>query len=247
LRNTPDNRLKNPISLFGFRVRYLDKEHFRSVVNEVFVDGCYWFHSEKPDPIIVDCGSNIGISILFFKMLYPRALVIGFEPDPNTFDVLCENVRVNRIENVELHNIALSDDDRDIDFIVSSEKQGSLLNGVFAERLRGVAIKVPAKRLSPFIPDRADLMKMDIEGSESIVMNELEASGTLGRIGHIHLEYHHHIIRAQDSMAEMLGLLERNGFGYQLQARQRHWPNPAVFQDVGLYAYRKGPDLTPAA
>jgi hypothetical protein len=82
-------------------------------------------------------------------------------------------------------------------------------------------------------------MKMDIEGSEGIVMNELEASGALARIRRIHLEYHHHLIPSRDSMSEILALLERNGFGYQIQARSRRWPIPQAFQDIALFAYRK--------
>ena len=80
---------------------------------------------------------------------------------------------------------------------------------------------------------------MDIEGSEEVVMEDLETSGALRRIDLIHLEYHHHITRERDSMSEILARLERNGFGYQIQASAPCWPTAGAFQDVALFAYRK--------
>jgi FkbM family methyltransferase len=36
-------------------------------------------------PLIVDCGSNVGFSLLYFSLCYPRARIIGIEPDPGNF------------------------------------------------------------------------------------------------------------------------------------------------------------------
>jgi FkbM family methyltransferase len=108
VENARPNRLPNPISLLGFRVGYLGEAQFHYLLNEVFVEGSYRFSTERPCPVVVDCGSNIGMSILFFKALYPQARIIGFEPDPDTFHELAENVRANRLASVELHNVALS-------------------------------------------------------------------------------------------------------------------------------------------
>ena len=71
---------------------------------------------------------------------------------------------------------------------------------------------------------------MDIEGSEQVVLNELEASGALQRVKRIHLEYHHHICHTLDTMSDVLALLERNGFGYQIQAHSRAGPPQQHFR-----------------
>src|SRR5438309_5716037 len=42
--------------------------------------------------IILDIGSNIGASILYFHRQFPDAKIFGFEPHPDTFRVLQENV-----------------------------------------------------------------------------------------------------------------------------------------------------------
>ena len=109
----------------------------------------------------MDCGSNIGISIMFFKALYPGARVIGFEPDPCSFKVLSDNVLANNLSDVELHNIALSDHDMNIEFFISPDQKGSLQMSKYRERLPGVAITVPGRHLSAFINEPIDLIKME--------------------------------------------------------------------------------------
>jgi FkbM family methyltransferase len=238
LRHTPDDHVDNPFPILGFTVKFLSEQSFRYSFEEVFIRGSYMFSSNTSTPVIVDCGSNIGLSILFFKSIYPQARIIGFEPDPSTFSVLSENVTANQLSDVELHNIALTERDSEIQFYISPEQAGSLLMSLRRERLPGVAITVPGRRLSPFVLERVDLLKMDIEGSESIVLYELENSGALCRIDRIHLEYHHHINNMCDAMSEVLALLERNGFGYQIQSAPTAWPAAATFQDVAIFAYR---------
>ncbi|MGZ5896264.1 MAG: hypothetical protein ACXWJ6_08450, partial [Xanthobacteraceae bacterium] len=36
-------------------------------------------------PLIVDCGSNVGLSLLYFSLQYPHAKIIGVEPDAGNF------------------------------------------------------------------------------------------------------------------------------------------------------------------
>lgn len=240
VENMPANRLPNPISFLGFRIGYLGEAQFRYLLNEIFVEGCYRFNAATSSPVVIDCGSNIGMSILFFKALYPESRIIAFEPDPDAFRQLQENVAANRLAGVELHNIALcADDADDVDFFVSSEEKGALTMSTERERLPETRITVPGRRLSRYLLPQVDLLKMDIEGSEGPVMRELENSGALRHVDRIHLEYHHHIRPAEDRMSEILGLLERNGFGYQIQARSRKWPTSGQFQDIAIFAYNK--------
>ena len=42
--------------------------------------------------VILDIGSNIGSSILFLREKFPAAKIYGFEPHPDTFLILQQNV-----------------------------------------------------------------------------------------------------------------------------------------------------------
>jgi len=47
-------------------------------------------------PLIVDCGANIGASALWFSMAFPKSFILGLEPDFDNFELLSENtVSVN--------------------------------------------------------------------------------------------------------------------------------------------------------
>ena len=81
-----------PIDLLGYKISYLGEPQFRYLFNEIFMQAPYFFKSSNDPPLIFDCGSNIGMSVLFFKKLYPNARIVAFETDPFTFEILRRNV-----------------------------------------------------------------------------------------------------------------------------------------------------------
>src|SRR4029077_20510951 len=113
--------------------------------------------------------------------------------DPATFATLNTNVAQNSLKDVTSHQCALMSVEGIIDFYRSNKVVGSLMMSVNKERSGGEKIVVPARRLSSFIEEQVNLLKMDIEGAEESVLTELAASGKLHMIDQIHLEYHHHL------------------------------------------------------
>ncbi|HKZ65867.1 MAG TPA: hypothetical protein VJ111_05915, partial [Chitinophagaceae bacterium] len=82
-------RFKPYTSTFRGHTLYVhDYASFRLGKNEMFKEKVYKFTSSKKNPYIIDCGSNIGMSILYFKSLYPEARILGFEADPYIFSFL---------------------------------------------------------------------------------------------------------------------------------------------------------------
>jgi FkbM family methyltransferase len=94
----------------------------------------YHFPTEKADPFIIDAGSTIGMSILFFKTLFPQARIIGFEPSEASCELLKRNIAANGLTGVEVHQAALDMEDSTIDFFVGPEDPGSLINSKIEER-----------------------------------------------------------------------------------------------------------------
>jgi FkbM family methyltransferase len=174
---------------------------------------------------------------LFFKKVFPRARVIGFEPDKNTFELLSRNVAENGLSDVSLHNVAVSSRTGEAPFFSNSQTPGSLVMSLSRERIAGEARQVPCVALSSFVHGPVDLLKMDIEGAEMDVMRELAASEALKNVRAIIMEYHHHIT-TEDGLSEVLRLLEDYSFGYDVGAALP--ANPGKFQDILLRVYRKG-------
>ncbi len=227
--------------LFDFKVNFFSYPTFTFLLEEIFVSRDYCFKTDKDAPVILDCGSNIGMAILYYKSRHPRARVIGFEPDKPTFGKLRANVEDNQLSDVQVHNKALSDKDGTLTFYFDPDDPGMLLMSTREDRIgeRGKA-EVEATRLSHYIDGPVDFMKLDVEGAEDDVMKDLVETGKLTLIDQMVIEYHHHLEMGIDKLSSMLGLLEQNGYGYQLGA-----PCPVIFptrrfQDILIYAYRKG-------
>lgn len=235
-------KLPNPILLAGFKVVYFNEGYLKYLFREIFVEGTYSFSTDKERPFIVDAGSNIGLSILFFKTAYPKARIIGFEPEPRTFTLLKTNVETNALCDVQVHQCALGDQDGVSDFYVNSSQAGSLEMSTIKERTPSAQqITVAERKLSPFITEEVDLLKLDVEGAETKVLFELSGAGKLSMIRQMHIEYHHHINGSSDDLARVLMLLEGAGFGYQIHTSSASLrpPVPRSFQDVSLFCYRK--------
>jgi FkbM family methyltransferase len=232
-----------PVDVLDFRVKPISITSLLLSFREIFVELQYLFASQEKTPIIIDCGSNIGLSLLFFKTLYPAGRVIAFEADPATHARLLENITMNALEGVDVHFAAVGGSDGTIEFYCGSDEGGSLTSSTDPRRGgEGRAVVVPQLRLSPFIGQRVDFLKLDIEGAELSVLRELVETGAIKRIDQMVVEVHHHIDPDLDDCSEILTMLERNGFGYQVEAAcpsSSRRTRGRTTQDLLVFAYQK--------
>ena len=93
--------------LLGYQFNFYDYESFVFLFEDVFIASPYKL-TLKNKPFIVDLGGNIGMSVLFFKHLYPESTIYVFEPNKSSFKLLKKNVENNNLSNVTLFNKAVS-------------------------------------------------------------------------------------------------------------------------------------------
>jgi FkbM family methyltransferase len=226
-------------SIFGYEVHFFDYHTFAILFEELYVAEIYYFSASTPEPLIVDCGSNIGLSVLYFKRLYPKARVIAFEPDKATFETLERNIKSNNLAGVTLVKKALYDSVGSIPFYVSPEQPGLLVQSTRKENLaRSEVTTVETETLSTYLTEPVDLLKMDIEGAEDHVLKDLDETGKLALVREIVLEYHHHLTPREDKLGVFLKTLEQTNFGYQLKAALVPPFRKGEFQALMLYAYQ---------
>jgi FkbM family methyltransferase len=226
------------VSILGFDLEFFDLPAVVALFEEMFVNKDYYFKAVSEHPLIIDAGSNIGISIMFFKWLYPASTVIAFEADDQTYRLLTRNIELNLMEDVQTHNVAVSDTEGTIDFYYLEARPGAHVNSTFKKN--GTACKkATAQLLSKYLDAEVDLLKLDIEGGETAVLKDLARAGKLKCIREMIIEYHHHIDPQSDQFSEALSLLEQNGFGYQISGYQQRPFEREIKQFVLLYAYRK--------
>jgi FkbM family methyltransferase len=127
--------------------------------------------------VILDIGSNIGASVLYFHERFPSARIYAFEPHPETFRVLQANV--GSIPSAEIFNCALGATnarisaacDR-IDFSGFVTKPGSK-SPRGAETMTDCEMKHAGEVMKNLGVTRVDLIKIDCEGAEYDVLTAL--------------------------------------------------------------------------
>lgn len=134
---------------------------------------------------IVDLGSNVGVSILYFALNYPGAAIEGVEASPKLFKLLRRNV--GDLPDVTLHFGAVSAEPGDVVFYAgASSWSGSTEPSSSADE----RYEVPGVPLDDLLATGdVDLVKIDIEGGEfqllprsarlrevAVVMGEIHAT-----------------------------------------------------------------------
>lgn len=196
--------------ILGFPITLIDKSSFIFMYDEIFNKEIYKFKSKTNNPIIIDCGANIGLSVLYFKKIYPEAKIIAFEPDKKIFNILQENIASSRIKNVELINKGLSQNDCEVSFFSEGADGGRIA----LESDNPSNVKAQMIKLSPFIKNKIDFLKIDIEGSELCVLEECK--DFLKNIDNIFVEYHSLVSKRQE-LDKILQILTNAGFRYYIE------------------------------
>ena len=222
--------------VLGFTIYTFDYGALHFLFREIFVKNTYYFKSTKNNLTIFDCGANIGIAMFYFKWLYPKSIIHAFEPDPKTFELLQKNVEVNKLKNVFLHNVALYNKSGHVTFYTDHKNPGWLTMSTVKERLPGKdSINVKCEKLSNYIKEDVDFLKMDVEGSENDIFAELLKSKKLKRVKKIALEYH---LNKKNSSAfpKFLTAMLKENYEIELSADRSGKDN--TFQDVMMYMNR---------
>ncbi len=204
----------------GLRIHFPDYQQFYALWNEIFLHETY-FISLSPSPAgnknlkIIDAGSNIGLSILYFKCLYPNSKITGLEVSDSTFDWLKKNVDDNNLKNVEIINIGLAGHAGTVKFFDCGDGSGgsNIVEGFHSDMVRKVK-EAKVKTLSSFLKEEVDLLKIDIEGSEFDVFRE--ADGELRKARNIIIEVHQVAGEKNSKISDILEILDKNGFRYAI-------------------------------
>jgi FkbM family methyltransferase len=157
--------------------------------------------------VFIDGGAHKGeaIEVLLDKRADLKGCEIHFfEPNPELIGLLENIVKENKGYDIKVYHSAIWMADGEINFLESVERWGTLASTVVPSMKeiwglkldRGNPHKVPAKSLSKFLDnfDKNDyiVVKLDIEGSEYYVIDDLFTSGKIEMIDELYIEWHDH-------------------------------------------------------
>jgi FkbM family methyltransferase len=142
------------------------------LLEAIFIDGDYAIEPRAAPRTIVDLGSNIGLSILYFRLRFPHARIVGVEPDPDAFSLLRRNVA--RLPDVVVYHAAVSDQEGTATFWSAPGASASALEHTHAAQR---PVQVPVHMLEGLLQragvDHVDILKLVVEGSEFRALRSL--------------------------------------------------------------------------
>src|SRR5436309_1531713 len=160
------------------------------------------------------------MAVLFFKAYRPDAQVIAFEPDPATYARLARSVEINHLQRVTLENLAVGEKEGVATFYGSPADPGSLTASLEPAWGGDTGTKVRVVRLSRWIREPVDFLKLDVEGAEYGVIRDLVATGAIRRIREVVIEYHE-IDAEPAGVPRMIESLRNAGLEVQVTADER--------------------------
>lgn len=206
---------------------FVDSLSFFYQYKEIFEKKIYNFIAESNSPLIIDCGSNIGLSILFFKEIYPKSRIFGFEPDPFVFSVLKENISKNGYNDVNLFNKAVWINEETLEF----EPDGSDGGRISLNQKTKKTVPVSTVCLSNFLDEDIDLLKIDIEGAEIIVLQSCKEK--LNNVKNIFIEYHS-IAEKKQELHILLKILSEAGFRIHIHSMSKR-QQPFIKNEMSFF------------
>jgi FkbM family methyltransferase len=198
----------------GFKVYCRDAKQVNGLFDEIFDGKCYYFETKKSDPFIIDCGSNIGMSVIFFKLLYPKSKILAFEPASVNIKLLARNIAENNLSDIQIEQKALSDKPGKLILYNPGQEWGTLYLCSGSDCKEEVEVAM----LSKYINQEVDFLKMDIEGAETGVFEDLAKNNKLCLIKEIILEYHNSPDVPSNNLVKVLKFLQDNNFKFFINA-----------------------------
>jgi FkbM family methyltransferase len=162
--------------------------------------------------VVMDIGANHGFYSCWAA--HQRAIVHAFEPDPDTYKLLLQNIAMNGLENrVFPHPVAVAAQTGDMKMFCTADMGGGLstiIPAFAANTGIDVVSQISVQTLS--LADalqlcggsRVRICKMDCEGAEKSILAHLD-SATLEQFDGIVMEYHPQAYELDEFMKMLLG------------------------------------------
>lgn len=132
-----------------------------------YKDVSFVLHYLKANDLFFDIGANVGVYTVLASKI-KNAKTVSIEPLPNTFDKLLDNIKINRLDNVEAMNIGLANQKSKLFFTTDKDT----MNRIATEKDKNTKeVEVDTLDSLALKHGYPKLIKMDVEGYETMVLN----------------------------------------------------------------------------
>jgi FkbM family methyltransferase len=172
----------------------------------------YEILKNHPKPYCIDVGCAGGWWTAFVRMINPRAEIIAFEPNPESYDKLQE--RFQDASGLLILPYAVSGSHGTLTLMLNGEQSNS--RPMMIDDAEARMVEVNRVTLHPFLRSRVDFLKIDVEGHEPAILYSLRSK--FDKIHTIVFEYSPHWI---DNGGELLEFMAEH-YPYIAHLSRRH-------------------------
>ncbi len=193
---------------------YVSAAQLRAQFSEIFVNRQYAFEPAVAEPVIIDCGGNVGVSAVWFKLNYPGCQLTVYEPDPDLAAIAQRNLERAGFGGVCVRAEAVWIADGPVSFCKTGDDKGKIAS-------EGKA-SYPAFDFTARLPEQVELIKLDVEGAEYPILDRLCETGAIARVRCVVCEFH--VWRDKtDDLLRTLGKLRASGMNFSMNAFAGPW------------------------
>lgn len=227
------------LKLKNIQIKVNSKDEFNNV-KEVLLDQIYnYFLNDGKKDVILDIGMNIGDSILYFLQNDNVKKIYGYEPFRRTFELAKENLKLHlkNTDRIEIFQYGISNknEKRIIDYNSDMSCDQSTISetcekayefylkwGIIEEKNKErelIIVKKASDVFKPIIKKHHDnniILKMDCNGEEYNILEELLKEGILSEISFIMLKWHY------KGKELLLQYLKQAGFSYWCNDKEKN-------------------------
>lgn len=166
----------------------------------------------EDNSVILDIGANIGAFSIFAAKMSKNSLIYAFEPMPQNYDLLVENIQVNNLEkNIFPFQLGIGAQKEKRKLFIGG---GSLFHSLYPTKKNKKFISIDVITLQDiFVQNKithCDLIKSDCEGAEFEIFSTLPDS-YFKKIKEVRLEYHNQ--KNQDhNIKNLIKFFKNKGF-----------------------------------
>lgn len=224
--------------LFGKSLYFYSAAELLHGLQEIFIENIYKQQLTER-PFIIDCGANIGMSVIYMKQHFPQAEIIAFEPDETNFDLRKKNVASFGYSNVLLQKEAVWNENTMLMFSNESSMGSKIETDSTAN-----TIAVKAIRLKDILIREVDFLKIDIEGAEFAVLTDI--ANELHLVKNMFLEYHGGFNQNKE-LVNMINIINDAGFNFYIKEAAPIYktpffrtknPNTAYDVQLNIFCFR---------
>jgi FkbM family methyltransferase len=192
-------------SIQDIRFKINDEEEL-FILYEVFVEGVYNLSSSTHKPLaLIDIGMNVGITSLFYASKPNVSKVFSFEPFFPTYQMAMNNISLNPpfSDKIIALNIGLDKQEQLLQLpysffqkgrmavIGKEKKRGMHKNAVMKQSVILKSAANEFQKIKTQIKEHFVVCKMDCEGAEYHIMDDLFSHGLISAVDVYFIEWHY--------------------------------------------------------